>query len=154
MPVMTLQVKIDQCGETWISQCPAIPGCARRGETKAEALEKLKDTIRLCLRIRAEQGLPLIVKLDPESQGPAQTESIEISAEELKTALGRFYASLESPFEGRLLVTEWSSIDAPPRRINSQQTSSRYSAEEFLAIKKAGLWPASSRPRWPELDIN
>ena len=46
----------------WIVECPAIPGCISQGETKAEALESIKEAIRLCLEVRAERGLPLTVE--------------------------------------------------------------------------------------------
>jgi len=43
----------------WIVECPAIPGCVSQGQTKQEAIENVKDAIRLCLEVRAERGLPL-----------------------------------------------------------------------------------------------
>jgi predicted RNase H-like HicB family nuclease len=43
----------------WVTQCPSIPGCVSQGQTKEEALENIKDAIRLCLEVRAEQGMPL-----------------------------------------------------------------------------------------------
>jgi predicted RNase H-like HicB family nuclease len=43
----------------WVAQCPAIPGCVSQGRTKDESLENIKEAIRLCLEVRAEQGLPL-----------------------------------------------------------------------------------------------
>lgn len=46
----------------WVVECPAIPGCVSQGTTKEEALENIKDAIRLCLEVRAEQGLPLTVE--------------------------------------------------------------------------------------------
>jgi predicted RNase H-like HicB family nuclease len=46
----------------WIAECPAIPGCVSQGATKEEALGNVKDAIRLCLEVRAEQGMPLTVE--------------------------------------------------------------------------------------------
>ncbi len=46
----------------WIVECPSIPGCVSQGKTKDEALENVRDAIRLCLEVRAEQGLPLTVE--------------------------------------------------------------------------------------------
>ncbi len=45
----------------WIIECPSIPGCVSRGETKAEALANIEEAIALCLEVRAEKGLPLTV---------------------------------------------------------------------------------------------
>jgi predicted RNase H-like HicB family nuclease len=46
----------------WIAACPAIPGCVSQGETKEEATENIRDAIKMCLEVRAEQGLPLTVE--------------------------------------------------------------------------------------------
>jgi predicted RNase H-like HicB family nuclease len=32
------------------------------GETKEEALENIRDAIKLCLEVRAERGLPLMIE--------------------------------------------------------------------------------------------
>ena len=42
----------------WVVECPSLPGCVSQGETEEEALENIKDAIRLCLEVRREQGLP------------------------------------------------------------------------------------------------
>lgn len=47
----------------WVVECPSIPGCVSQGKTKDEALENVRDAIRLCLEVRAEQGLPLTVEI-------------------------------------------------------------------------------------------
>lgn len=54
--VFNVTVDIDEDG-VWIAECPSIPGCVSQGGTKAEALENVKDAIRLCLEVRAEQGM-------------------------------------------------------------------------------------------------
>jgi predicted RNase H-like HicB family nuclease len=45
----------------YVVECPAIPGCVSQGRTKDEAIENIKDAIKLCLEVRAEQGLPLTI---------------------------------------------------------------------------------------------
>ncbi len=54
--VFTVTVDRDEDG-AWIVECPSIPGCVSQGKTKEEALENVKDAIRLCLEVRAEKGL-------------------------------------------------------------------------------------------------
>ncbi len=46
----------------WVIECPSIPGCVSQGRTRDEALENIKDAIRTCLEVRAEQGMPLTVE--------------------------------------------------------------------------------------------
>lgn len=46
----------------WAIQCPSIPGCWSQGATREEALENIRDAIRACLEVRAEQGMPLTVE--------------------------------------------------------------------------------------------
>lgn len=61
---MTFNVTIERDEDgVWVVECPAIPGCVSQGKTKDEALEKVKDAIRLCLQVRAEKGLPLTVEM-------------------------------------------------------------------------------------------
>ena len=60
---MRFQVTIDRDEDgVWIAECPSIPGCVSQGETKPEALAKIREAIRLCLEVRAERGLPLTVE--------------------------------------------------------------------------------------------
>ncbi len=54
-------VEQDEDG-VFVVECPAIPGCVSQGKTEQEALENIKDAIRECLEVRAERGMPLIVK--------------------------------------------------------------------------------------------
>jgi predicted RNase H-like HicB family nuclease len=54
----TVTIDRDEDG-AWVVECPAIPGCVSQGESKEEALENIKDAIKLCLEVRAERGLPL-----------------------------------------------------------------------------------------------
>jgi predicted RNase H-like HicB family nuclease len=46
----------------WIVECPSIPGCISEGKTREEALKNIEDAIRLCLEVRADQGMPLTVE--------------------------------------------------------------------------------------------
>jgi predicted RNase H-like HicB family nuclease len=57
---MIFNVTIDRDEDgVWVVECPSIPGCVSQGTTKEEALENVKDAIRLCLQVRAEKGYPL-----------------------------------------------------------------------------------------------
>ena len=46
----------------WVAECPSIPGCVSQGRTRPEALDSVREAIRLCLEVRAERGLPLTVE--------------------------------------------------------------------------------------------
>jgi predicted RNase H-like HicB family nuclease len=46
----------------WVVECPSIPGCISQGKTKDEAIESIKDAIKLCLETRAERGMPLSIE--------------------------------------------------------------------------------------------
>ena len=60
---MKFNVTIDRDEDgAWIVECPAIPGCVTQGATKDEALANIDEAIRLCLEVRAEQGLPLTIE--------------------------------------------------------------------------------------------
>jgi predicted RNase H-like HicB family nuclease len=59
---MKLNVTLDRDEDgIWIVECSSIPGCVSQGQTKAEAIENLKDAVVACLQVRAERGLPLAV---------------------------------------------------------------------------------------------
>ena len=60
---MKFTVTIDRDEDSaWIVECPAIPGCVSQGATKDEALENIKDAIKLCLEVRAERGMALTIE--------------------------------------------------------------------------------------------
>jgi predicted RNase H-like HicB family nuclease len=60
---MKLTVSLDRDEDgVWIVECPSIPGCVSQGSTREEAVENIKEAIRLCLDVRAEQGLPLTIE--------------------------------------------------------------------------------------------
>lgn len=46
-----LSIETDEDG-VWIVEWPSIPGCVSQGKTAEEALENVKDAIRLCLEVR------------------------------------------------------------------------------------------------------
>jgi predicted RNase H-like HicB family nuclease len=54
----TVTIDRDEDG-AWVIECPAIPGCVSQGDSNEQALENTKDAIKLCLEVRAEEGLPL-----------------------------------------------------------------------------------------------
>ena len=54
----------------WVIECPAIPGCVSQGQAREEALVNIEDAIRVCLQVRAEQGMPLTV----------ETRQVEVTA--------------------------------------------------------------------------
>ena len=43
----------------WVAECPAIPGCVSQGATQDEAVDSIREAIRLCLEVREELKLPL-----------------------------------------------------------------------------------------------
>ncbi len=42
----------------WVVECPSVPGAVSQGKTEEEAMENIKDAIKLCLEARKEIGLP------------------------------------------------------------------------------------------------
>lgn len=50
---LDVTVEPDEDG-VWIVECPSIPGCVSQGNTKEEALENVKDAIKLCLQVRGD----------------------------------------------------------------------------------------------------
>lgn len=60
---MRFNVTVDRDEDgAWILECPTIPGCVSRGQTKIEALDNIKDAIALCIEVRAKQGMPLTIE--------------------------------------------------------------------------------------------
>ena len=68
---MKLDVRLykDEDG-IWIAEVPAIPGCGSDGRTREEALENVHDAAELCLSVRRDLDLPLVV----------ETAFVEVSA--------------------------------------------------------------------------
>ena len=46
-----------------VAECPAIPGCVSQGATEDEALANIREAIVACLETRAEEGMPLTLRL-------------------------------------------------------------------------------------------
>ena len=67
--IFNITIERDEDG-IWIAECPSIPGCVSQGDTKTEAIENIKDAIKICLEVRAEKGLPLTV----------ETRQVEVAA--------------------------------------------------------------------------
>ena len=60
---MRFSVTIDRDEDgAWVAECPEIPGCFSQGATKDEATANIQQAIKLCLEVRAEQGLSLTVE--------------------------------------------------------------------------------------------
>lgn len=67
---MRFNIVIDRDEDgVWISECPSIPGCVSQGKTKEESIKNIQEAIKLCLEVRAEQGLPLT----------SETQQVEVS---------------------------------------------------------------------------
>ena len=63
---MKFNVTIDRDEDgVWIVECPAIPGCVSQGKTKREAIAHIKESMALCLEVRAERGMPLTIETQP-----------------------------------------------------------------------------------------
>ena len=58
--LFTISITQDEDG-VFIAECPAIPGCISQGRTEQEAERNVLDAIRVCLKVRAEKGMPLTV---------------------------------------------------------------------------------------------
>jgi len=60
---MKFNISIDRDEDgIWVAECPSIPGCVSQGKSKKEAVENVKEAIRLCLEVRAEKGMPLTIE--------------------------------------------------------------------------------------------
>ncbi len=59
--IFNVTIEQDEDG-VWIAECPSIPGCVSQGESKDEAIENVKDAIKVCLEVRSEKGMPLTVE--------------------------------------------------------------------------------------------
>jgi len=47
----------------YIVECPSVPGCISQGKTEEEAIENIKEAIKVCLEVRTEKGMPLTVEV-------------------------------------------------------------------------------------------
>ena len=58
----TVVVERDEDG-VYIASCPALQGCYSQGGTYEEALENLKDAIRLHIQARLDVGEPIPIEV-------------------------------------------------------------------------------------------
>ncbi|MCH8011758.1 MAG: type II toxin-antitoxin system HicB family antitoxin [Candidatus Marinimicrobia bacterium] len=60
---MKFTITIYQDEEGWyVVECPAIPGCMSQGKTEEDAMENIREAIKLCLEVRKEKRLPVTIK--------------------------------------------------------------------------------------------
>ena len=59
MPLDRFTVLLERSGDEYFAYVPALPGCTSGGGTQGEAIENVKEAIRLTLEYRREHGLPL-----------------------------------------------------------------------------------------------
>ncbi|MEI2693171.1 MAG: type II toxin-antitoxin system HicB family antitoxin [Anaerolineae bacterium] len=60
---MKLPVTMYRDEDGWfVVECPVIPGCMSQGRTETQALENIREAIQVCLEVRQEQGLPLLIE--------------------------------------------------------------------------------------------
>jgi len=58
MDKYTVQVIIEQDEDgKYIASCPSLQGCYTQGDTFEEAIENIKDVIRLCIEELEEEGV-------------------------------------------------------------------------------------------------
>ena len=43
----------------WVVECPSLPGCISQGETKEEAINNIKEAIRLYTECLLEDGIEI-----------------------------------------------------------------------------------------------
>lgn len=61
---MKLPVTLSPGEDGWvIAECPVIPGCVSQGKSEEEAMANIEEAIGLCLEVRKEEGLPLLLPL-------------------------------------------------------------------------------------------
>lgn len=52
---MRYRVVLFESDEGWAVSCPDLPGCHSQGATREEALEAIREAIRLWLEVEAEE---------------------------------------------------------------------------------------------------
>ena len=52
-------VILERSGDEYFAYVPVLPGCTSGGRTQGEAIENVKEAIRLTLEYRREHGLPM-----------------------------------------------------------------------------------------------
>jgi predicted RNase H-like HicB family nuclease len=41
----------------WVAECPSLPGCISQGKTKEEAIENIREAIKVYIEALEEDGL-------------------------------------------------------------------------------------------------
>ena len=75
----TVTIDRDEDG-IWVDRMPCDSRLHQSGESREEALENIKDAIKLCLEVRAERGLPLTIESSASggrSLMPAPSRSLQ-----------------------------------------------------------------------------
>jgi predicted RNase H-like HicB family nuclease len=44
----------------WVAECPSLPGCVSQGETRNEAIDNIRDAIRVYVAVLEEDHLPIL----------------------------------------------------------------------------------------------
>jgi predicted RNase H-like HicB family nuclease len=55
----------------WVAECPSLPGCVSQGKTRDEAIDNVREAIRLYIAVLEEDNLPV----PPET---AQAEIVKV----------------------------------------------------------------------------
>ena len=77
---MKYRVVLIQTDEGFAVGCPALPSCWSQGDTRAEAIENIRDAIQNVLEVQAElEASAEIEKLQAEGLS-VETEDIELLA--------------------------------------------------------------------------
>jgi predicted RNase H-like HicB family nuclease len=53
---MNYRIRLIETEEGWSVSCLDLPGCHSQGETRADALESIRDAISLWLEVEAEES--------------------------------------------------------------------------------------------------
>lgn len=53
--IMNYRIQLFQTHEGWAVSCPDLPGCHSQGINREEAIEEIKNAIRLWLEVEAEE---------------------------------------------------------------------------------------------------
>ena len=61
----TVVIEKDEDGK-FIAICPALQGCATAGDTREEAIEMIKDAIKLNILARQDEGEPIMEELESQ----------------------------------------------------------------------------------------
>ena len=61
----TVVIEKDEDGR-YLAICPALQGCYTEGETREEAIEMIKDAIKLNILARQDEGEPVIEEIESQ----------------------------------------------------------------------------------------